>query len=376
MSKEKSTVRRSARESARKSQRYALVVLHARPPPSRDPARKKTPVDYISLAVDLVVFGYLAGIGSFYHNQRGRGKNWCAFDQIPAFLMVAGYTNGGLSILRFILPPAGFVAQLCFNFVMAVWGSTVVFPDYSVWSSADTYDSHYCHLLAFLTAFVFVVVLLIWFSVLAFVGVAVLVVAIKDDRVPDWWPWDSGEERKKKQVLVLSQKHLKRLLKDLSDSPVSPRVPEDQAAVEKLLEELTERPSGPSGGGKVETRRKFSRPMSNATTLASDGSGPLLAMDEEGTKKGESPREELPSLVQIAKHTHPIAEALRAAATHGHGGAAKRKGKKGRKKHRKRRTSEEKGQATDGKGLKVSLTLEGLGDNAKDVLLKPDNRST
>ncbi len=233
--KRKFSVKSAVRKSAKKvPQKYALVILHAESPPSKDPEKKKTPIDYISLAIDLVIFGYLAGLGTYYYNQVG--FNRCAFEEIPILLMVAGYTNIGLSILRFIVPLVGTVLQCCANLCIAVFGVVVVFPAYSVWVSDSQTDVNYCHMLPFLTAFIYVILVLVWLVTVGCVTLAVLFVSVRDRETPKWTGFWFEREKPKKQAVILSKEQLENLVKDMKKDTA--RNSKEQRSFDALLMDL------------------------------------------------------------------------------------------------------------------------------------------
>ncbi len=203
------SIKRSVRKSIGKTPKHALVVLHARTSKGSDDETKAA-IDYISLALDLLIFGSFAVIGTIYSVRRS-GKNSCSFG-VPLFLVAAGYPNVILSVLRFCLPFVGTMAQCAFNLAMCVYGSVLVLGKFSRWQDTSPVELNYCHPLPFLTAFVFVIVTILWFAIVAVAAAIVLLVGLTVGFKPYR---DGGDLRTSEQIIVISQSEFKKLAEDV-----------------------------------------------------------------------------------------------------------------------------------------------------------------
>ena len=201
------TFKNSIRKSVAKTPKYALVVLHTRA--SKIDRDRKSIIDYISLALDLLIFGYFAVIGTIYTVNKS-GENACSIG-VPLFLMIAGYTNVVLSILRFFLPLVGTISQCTFNLAMCIYGGVLIFSRYGKWESVDHTKPNYCNPLPFLTAFVFVIVTILWFAVILIVIIIVLVVGL----TVGFKAYKGSNLRPSEQILIISQSEFKKLAKDV-----------------------------------------------------------------------------------------------------------------------------------------------------------------
>ena len=124
-----------------------------------------TIIDLISLALDMMLFGFVATVGTIYHfGIGGNTEISCNLTKIPIYLMISGYTNVVLSSFRFFVPLTGSVIQGCFNFAMVIYGSVFMFSLYPIWERVVVGEQEYCATLPFMTAFVLVIVELVWFA--------------------------------------------------------------------------------------------------------------------------------------------------------------------------------------------------------------------
>ncbi len=201
------TFKNSIRKSVAKTPKYALVVLHTKT--SKIDRDRKSIIDYISLALDLLIFGYFAAIGTIYTVNKG-GESAC-FIGVPLFLMIAGYTNVVLSVLRFFLPLVGTISQCTFNLAMCIYGGVLIFSRYGKWESVDHTKPNYCNPLPFLTAFVFVIVTILWFAVILIVVIIVLLVGL----TVGFKAYKGSNLRPSEQILIISQSEFKKLAKDV-----------------------------------------------------------------------------------------------------------------------------------------------------------------
>ncbi len=201
------TLGRSIRRSAALSPKYALVILHSDPAP-KSPNGERSVIDYISLALDLLIFGCFAAVGTVYYV--GTGENTCRMG-VPLYLMIAGYTNLLLSVLRFAVPLIGTFLQCTFNLAMCIYGGVLVFGHYHTWDGNDVANSDYCHPLPFLTAFVFVIVTILWFAVILIVVVIVLLVGL----TVGFKAYRESDIRPTEQILIISQSEMRRIMKDV-----------------------------------------------------------------------------------------------------------------------------------------------------------------
>lgn len=198
------------RRSIRKSPKYALVVLHTRTSSGarggldRDGRQKRGVIDYVSLGLDLIIFGFFAGVGTWY-TVSGEEES-CSFD-VPLFLMIAGYTNCVLAVLRFFRPLEGSILQCTFNVAMAIYGSVLVFPNYGVWTSDYPDPVYYCHPIPFLSAFIFVIVMILWYSLILIVVATVFIIGCTSGFKASGPPKD--------KMFVISHSELERLMKNV-----------------------------------------------------------------------------------------------------------------------------------------------------------------
>ena len=134
-----------------------------------------TVIDVISLVLDLMLFGFVAVVGTIYFfDLTGEVRHTCKITQIPLYLMISGYTNIVLSAFRFFVVLTGSVIQGCFNFAMVIYGSILIFAEYPGWERVVVDNDAYCYTLPFITAFVMVVVQLLWFGTVLIVMIFIL----------------------------------------------------------------------------------------------------------------------------------------------------------------------------------------------------------
>ncbi len=210
-------IARSLSKMVTKSPKYMLVVLHTRPDGRKDDEDdKKTTIDYISLAMDLFIFGFLAAIGTAYHDGVGdKSDPWnrCNYP-IPLFLMITGYSNVVLSLFRFALPVMGTLAQCLFNMVSAGVGGYLVFGNYPTWNGLDPNADTYCNTLPFLAAFIFTVVTILWYAIIVLIVALVVCVAITGaDK-------DVHGMRASEQIFVMSKSQYNQLLNNVRKETV------------------------------------------------------------------------------------------------------------------------------------------------------------
>ncbi len=210
-SNKRSSLKKSLRKTISKSPKYVLVVLHTKPQENSGDEDEKTSIDYISLSLDILIFGFLAAVGNFYYvDGKENRDNSCAFE-VPLFLMVTGYANILLSIIRFGLPVLGTFVQCFFNMVVAGFGGYIMFSNYRQWNGKDSSQENYCHPLPFLTAFVFTLVTVLWYGIIVLVVATVFCVAICRNST-DNMAGDLEDMRVTDKVFVMTQSQYRRVL--------------------------------------------------------------------------------------------------------------------------------------------------------------------
>jgi hypothetical protein len=263
------TSRQSVAKVVRTTPKVALIVVHnARV--SALGGKDYNTAEYFSLCLDLLVFGGLAFLGTMYlHN--------CTF-KIPLWLMILGYTNCALSLLRFFLPTIGTCVQCCFNLAMSGYGGWLVFGNYEVWQTKDAHGPGYCAPMAFLSAFVFEIVLLIWFaSVLLITLVVILILCCKGSEVEE----KSQDIVERGDVVYMTSDELRDLQKRLNLKRLSRRisgasksrnwrgVQRSASQANKRLETIVHKPPRTIKGEVKQNRESKGPPPSDASSSSS-----------------------------------------------------------------------------------------------------------
>ncbi len=151
--------------NARKSVECALVLCRFKMLDSaisdhKDDAFHRT-VTTISFLVDTVVFAFLLAVGVAFLGIDG--YKHCRF---PASIMlvVAGFANLFLTLMRLFFYYAGTILQGIFNLGILIFGSISVLRKIPKWDAGDEGSPSYCHPFPFLTAAVWTCVLAAWAS--------------------------------------------------------------------------------------------------------------------------------------------------------------------------------------------------------------------
>ena len=153
----------AARRTARHTPRYIMILTHT----THD--HDITFIDLLSLALDLLLFGYVAVVGIIYFFNLHNDDECKAARDIPLFLMITGLANIFLSSLRLFFSLTGSILQGSFNFAMVIYGSVLVFSTYPAWDIVMKGDSTYCYKLPFITAVALVIVELVWYCAVVIV---------------------------------------------------------------------------------------------------------------------------------------------------------------------------------------------------------------
>ncbi len=153
----------SGGRGARRTIECALVLLHtdsAFTDGKDDPFHRS--VAAMSFVVDMLVFVALLSVGAAYFGNDG--FKHCKF---PAaiLLVLAGFANALLTVMRIFFYAAATVLQGLFNFGLLVYGSVSVLGRAPAWTGSDPGSDSYCHPVPFVAAAAWTGLLAAWTAI-------------------------------------------------------------------------------------------------------------------------------------------------------------------------------------------------------------------